>query len=312
MGIFSALLQGIIQGLTEFLPISSSGHLNLFQHFTGVSGESSLFFSLMLHLGTLAAVIGAYYEDLWGMLKELGGTFRDIFRGKFTLKTQNPHRKMLYMLVLATLPMVLILPIRGAVSKLSADTDIIVEGVCFLFTALLLFVASRAKPGKAGILQMKPAHALTVGVMQGIAVLPGISRSGSTMSTGLILGFNRDFMVRFSFLLSIPAILGGAVAEIGDAAKEGYKVDAALFVGMLTAAVVGYAAIRLVRWLVVTNKLHIFAWYTLILGGIVVIIGIIEHIIGAPLGAGGGAASVSQVASQASSAAVLLRTGLLL
>ncbi len=303
MSVLSAILQGIIQGLTEFLPISSSGHLVLFQHFTGQSGEESLFFGLMLHLGTLAAVIAAYYEDIWEMLKELAALVRDIFHGKFSLRTQNPHRKLLFMLILATLPLLLVLPLRGFVSDITGDTDIVVEGVCFLFTSLLLFGASRMKPGKAGIEKMKPAHALLIGAMQGVAVMPGISRSGSTLSTGLIIGFNRDFMVRFAFLLSIPAILGGAVAEVGDAAKQGINVGfLPLFLGMLAAAVVGYLCIRLVRWLVATNKLAIFAWYTLILGGIVVVIGIIEHFVGTPFGVAGGASSLSQAASSISQA----------
>ncbi|MDL2253404.1 undecaprenyl-diphosphate phosphatase [Ruminococcaceae bacterium OttesenSCG-928-I18] len=298
MSVLSAILQGIIQGLTEFLPISSSGHLVLFQHFTGQSGENSLFFGLMLHLGTLAAVIAAYYEDLWEMLKELVAAVRELFTGKFKLKTENPHRKLLYMLIVATAPLVLVLPLRGLVSGVTGDADIVVEGVCFLFTSLLLFGASKARPGKAGIEKMRPLHAVIIGIMQGVAVMPGISRSGATLSTGLIIGFNREFMVRFAFLLSIPAILGGAVAEIGDAAEQGIKVSfLPLFLGMLTAAVVGYLCIRLVRWLVVTNRLIIFAWYTLILGAIVVVVGIIEHFVG-PFGLSGEAASVASSLSE--------------
>ncbi len=299
MDVLSAILQGILQGLTEFLPISSSGHLVLFQHFTGQSGEGSLFFGLMLHLGTLAAVVAAYYEDIWAMLKELGGMAKEIAGRRFSFKTQSPHRKLLYMLVIATLPLLLVLPLRGLVANITGDADIVVEGICFLFTSLLLFGACRAKPGKAGIEKMKPVHALTVGVMQGIAVLPGVSRSGSTLCAGLILGFKRELMVRFAFLLSIPAILGGAVAEIGDAAEQGITVSfLPLFLGMLAAAVVGYLCIRLVRWLVVSNRLVIFAWYTLVLGAVVVVIGIIEHIAG-PFSFGGAASAVSSLAQSA-------------
>ncbi len=303
MSVLSAILQGILQGLTEFLPISSSGHLVLFQHFTGQSGEGSLFFGLMLHLGTLAAVVAAYYEDIWGMLKEIGGMAKEIVGRNFTFKTQNPHRKLLYMLVIATVPLLLVLPLRGFVADITGDADIVVEGFCFLFTSLLLFGACRIKPGKAGIERMKPGHALAIGLMQGVAVLPGVSRSGSTLCTGLILGFKKEMMVRFAFLLSIPAILGGAVAEIGDAAEQGITVSfLPLFLGMLAAAVVGYICIRLVRWLVVSNKLIIFAWYTLVLGGIVLVVGIIEHFVG-PFGAAGAASAVSSVSQGVSSLA---------
>ena len=186
MSIWDGLIQGIIQGLTEFLPISSSGHLSLYQYFTGQAPEGALFFNLMLHLGTLAAVAAAFYEDLWALIKAVGRLFRDIFTGRFRLKTDDPDRKLLYMLVVACLPMVLILPLRGLVDTISSDRDIIVEGVCFLVTSALLFAACKAKPGRAGIGRMKARHALTIGVVQAVAVLPGISRSGSTISTGML------------------------------------------------------------------------------------------------------------------------------
>ncbi len=132
-----------------------------------------------------------------------------------------------------------------------------------------------------------------MGVAQAVATLPGISRSGATISTGMILGFDKAVMVKFSFLLGIPAILGGAVFEIGDAAKEQLSIPWwILFVGMLTAAVVGYVCIRLVRWLVMTNRFIVFAWYTLALGVLVVALGIIFHLIGWG-GPAGAALSVS-------------------
>ncbi len=281
MSILYAVLQGVVQGVTEFLPISSSGHLVLFQHFTGQSGEASLFFGLMLHLGTLAAVVVAYYKDIWALLKEVGIIAKEIAHKQFQLKTTNDTRQLLYMLILATVPLVLVLPLRGVVSSVTGDADIVVEGICFLITSLLLFGAVKAKPGKAGIRRMKPRHAVIIGLMQGVAVMPGISRSGSTLSTGLVLGFQRELMVRFAFLMSIPAILGGAVAELFDLGQESLQVEALpIVLGMLSAAVVGYLCIYLVKWLVTSNRLIVFAWYTLILGVFVLIIGIIEHMAG--------------------------------
>ncbi len=281
IGVFSAILQGLIQGLTEFLPISSSGHLSLFQFLTGQSGEGSVFFGLMLHLGTLAAVVSAFYEDLWAMLKEVGRIVKELFTGRFRAKTDSPSRKMLYMLFFACLPMVLVIPLRWLLGGVAGDGDIIVEGVCFLVTSGLLFAACKKRRGTAGIMRMKPRHALFVGLAQAVATLPGISRSGATISTGMILGFDKGMMVKFSFLMGIPAILGGAVFEIGDAAKEQMNIPWwILFIGMLTAAVVGYAAIRLVRWLVKTDRFIAFAWYTLALGVLVVALGIIFHLVG--------------------------------
>lgn len=281
MSVFQGLIMGIIQGLTEFLPISSSGHLSLYQYFTGLSGANSLFFSLMLHLGTLAAVVAAYYEDLWAMLKEVGLIVKEIFGRRFTPKAETPQRKLLYMLFFACLPMILVLPVHGLVARISGDNDIIVEGVCFLITSAMLFAACRARHGRAGVMKMKPRHALVIGVAQGIATLPGISRSGSTISTGMLLGFDRAFMVKFSFLLGIPAILGGVMVEIGDvnAAELSETGFWPIFVGMLAAAVVGYVCIRLVRWLVLSDKFIAFAWYTLVLGTLIVILGIMGHIL---------------------------------
>ncbi|MFV0352317.1 MAG: undecaprenyl-diphosphate phosphatase [Oscillospiraceae bacterium] len=301
MGILEALLQGILQGLTEFLPVSSSGHLSLFQRFFLPDGQSSLFFTMMLHLGTLAAVIAAFYEDIWRLIKELGFCIRDIFTGRFSLKTQDPYRKLLYMLVLATLPMVLIVPIRGMVSGMAEDKDIVAEGIFFLITGALLYFATRVKPGRAGIGKMKPKHALILGIVQDFAVFPGLSRSGSTISAGMIMGFERAFMVKFSFLMSIPVILGGAVFEIGDAVKAENTVGAwPMFLGMLAAAVFGYLSIQLIKWLLLSDKFVVFAWYTLILGAICVVVGIILHIVAA---ASGDASAVSSLVSSVTSGA---------
>ncbi len=280
MSVISAILQGIVQGLTEFLPVSSSGHLVLFQHFTGTSGEESLFFNLMLHLGTLAAVVAVYYADIGGMLLEAGRMVKEIFTGKFQPKPPNDQRRLLYMLVLATLPMVLIVPLRHFVADITGDKDIVVEGVCFLITSLLLFLACRAKKGTATIHSMKARHAITIGLFQDLATMPGISRSGATMSGAMMMGFSRETAARFSFLLSIPAIVGGSMFEVGDAIAQGVTVDfLPLVAGMLAAALVGYLAIRLVRYLLMTDKFIIFAWYTLVLGVVVVIVGTVEHIV---------------------------------
>lgn len=298
MTVLEGILQGLLQGITEFLPVSSSGHLALFQHFTGNSGEGALLFSLMLHMGTLAAVVLVYYQDLFAMLGQVWQMAVEIAQGRFAWKTNNPDRKLLYMLFFGCLPLLLLVPLNGLVSKLAQDNDIVVEGVCFLITSALLFSASSAGRSRAGVFKMKPKQALAVGVMQSVAAMPGISRSGATISTGVVLGFDREFAAKFSFLLGIPAILGGAVFEAGDAMKQGVKLDFwPLFLGMLAAAVSGYICIRLVRWMLVSNRFKWFAWYTLVLGVLVVIIGIVEHIMGGNLLAQPASEAASQVAS---------------
>lgn len=309
MNVLHGLLMGILQGLTEFLPISSSGHLSLYQYFTGTQGESGMLFSLMLHLGTLAAVIAAYYEDLWAMIKEIGYMIRELSRGEFAFRTQRPERRLLYMLFVGCLPLVLALLLNIPADYISSDNDIILEGVFFLFTALMLFLACRARRGKAGIMKMRTKHALAIGVMQSVATMPGISRSGATISTGMLMGFDRAFMVKYSFLLGIPTILGGVVFKLGDAAKSDTEIAFwPVFVGMLAAAVVGYLSIRLIRWLLLSDKFVIFAWYTLVLGALVIVLGIIGHIAGWGGGeadASGASSAISQAVSDISSSSAV-------
>ena len=277
MSVLEAILQGVIQGLTEFLPISSSGHLSLFQHFFGVSSENNLFFVLMLHLGTLIAVFVAFYKDIIAIIIELFKMIGDIFKGKFRYSECTEQRKMVIMIILTGIPLLLLFFVKDFFANLAEDNDIIVEGVCFMFTGLMLYIATRRSNGKKTAIDMKPKNALILGFLEGIAALPGVSRSGSTISGAMIQGFSKEFAVAFSFIMGIPAILAASVFEIPDAIKQGISISpAALIAGILMSAVVGLIAIRLVRWLVKINRYSIFAYYTFALGVVVVIIGIIE------------------------------------
>lgn len=282
MTILDGFLQGVIQGATEFLPISSDGHLTLYQHFTGNSGEGALFFSLMLHLGTLLAVVAVYYKDIWALIRAFFGLIGDLFTGKFDTKTHDEYKRMIYMFVLACLPLLGFLLIKDWVTMLTEDNDIVVEGLCFLYTGALLFLASRCVKGRKNALNMRPVDALIIGVFQGTAIMPGISRSGSTIASGLLLGYSREYCVKFSFILGIPAILGASAVELKDALGSGQTIEwAPILVGIVTAAIVGYFCIRLIRYLVVSDKFIVFSYYTFALGTVVLVIGIIEHIIGA-------------------------------
>lgn len=195
MSILSAILQGILQGLTEFLPVSSSGHLSLYQYFTGINSESSVTFSVMLHLGTLLAVIIAFWPTVWQLLKEFFLLFADLFRGRLFKQKATPYRRMLYLLILSCVPLLLVLPLQDLITSVSADNDILVEGICFLITSALLFLADRAPRGHRDASTMKGKHALAIGVAQLFATLPGISRSGSTISVGQLCGLERSYAV---------------------------------------------------------------------------------------------------------------------
>lgn len=282
MTIIDAVFQAVIQGLTEFLPVSSSGHLSLYQHFTGNYGEGALLFSAILHLGTLIAVFIAFRDTIWALLKEFVVLVKDIFTGKFRWKTMNGERRMIIMLVISLAMLFPFYIFKDFFTGISEDNDILVEGFCFVYTSIILMLSDKCagKDKKPENITVKDA--VTVGIFQGIALLPGVSRSGSTICGGLFSGFSRDTAVKYSFILGIPAILGGCLLSIKDAAAAGFgDVNISIYIiGMAIAAVVGIMAIKMVSWLVNSNKFKIFAFYTFVLGICVIFIGVFEKIVG--------------------------------
>lgn len=287
MSVFEALIQGIVQGLSEFLPISSSGHLSLLQYFFGISGEAAASYSILLHFGTLVAVFAAFYKTIWKLILEFFSMVRDIFTKKFSIKNASPERRMVLLIIVAEIPLLFFYFLSDFYTGLSADTDIVVEGFCFLLTSALLFISDRVVKGKKTAADMSFKDALIVGTVQGIAPLPGLSRSGSTISTGLMCGLTREYAVSFSFIMGIPPVLMANLLEI----KDLLGADGAVaplepmqsIVGIVAAAVVGFASIKMVNFLVKNDKFTIFAWYTLILGVLTVVLGIIGLIIGHPV-----------------------------
>ena len=286
MSIWEAIVQGIVQGLSEFLPISSSGHLSLLQYLFGINGEAAASFSVLLHFGTLVAVFAAFYKTIWKLIVAFFGLIGDIFRGKFSWKNAEPEKRMVLLLIVSCVPLLAFYFLSDFYNSLSADNDIVVEGCCFLLTSLLLFVSDRCVKGTKTAKDMTVRDALTVGVVQGIAPLPGLSRSGSTISTGLLCGLTREYAVSFSFIMGIPPVLAANLLEVKDLVKDGAGSAMAeigvlsAVLGIVVAAVVGFLSIKMVRWLVKKDKFTVFAWYTLILGTFTVIVGIIDHLVG--------------------------------
>ena len=282
MSILEAVMQGIIQGLTEFLPVSSSGHLSLYQHFTGNSGEGALLFSAILHLGTLVAVFVAFRKTIWEMIKELVFMVRDIFTGKFKWSEMNGPRRAIIMMIISLLMLIPFYIFKDFFAGISEDSDISIEGLCFLYTSVILFISDRCVKGSKKFENITVKDGVIVGIFQGIALLPGVSRSGSTIASGLFRGFERETAVQYSFILGIPTILAGCLLEIKDAADaNALTVEPLNFiVGFVIAAVVGICAIKMVNWLVKSDKFKIFAIYTFILGLAVLGIGVFEHIVG--------------------------------
>lgn len=281
MSILEAILQAVIQGFTEFLPVSSSGHLSLFQHFFGLNGDGAVLTSIILHLGTLLAVFIAFRKTIGALIMEFFSMIKDIFTGKFHWKTMNGHRRMIMMIIISILPLFAFYIFRDMFSGLAEDSDIIVEGIAFIYTATILFIGDRCSRGKKTSGEVTVADSLTIGIFQGIALVPGISRSGSTISAGLMRGLTRESAIEYSFILGIPVILAGALSEFLDSGSELVTMNVLpLVIGFVVSAVAGFFAIKLIKWLMKTNKFKIFAYYTLALGIIVIGIGIFERIVG--------------------------------
>lgn len=285
MTILEAILQGIVQGLTEFLPVSSSGHLSLFQHFFGLDGENAVTMTIILHLGTLVAVFVAFWDKIKKLILEAFRMLGDIFTGKFKWKTMNPERRMIMMIIVSILPLFGFYIFKDFFDNLASDEDIIVEGFAFLYTSALLFCSTRVKKDNsytAGETTVKSA--LTIGIFQGVALTPGISRSGSTICSALFTGMKREDAVEYSFILGIPVILAGAFVklfDLTDSAAEELKTNLVpLAISFVISAIAGYLAIRLIKAMVVNDKFRIFAWYTLVLGIAVISLGLYENISG--------------------------------
>lgn len=283
MTALSAFLQGVLQGLTEFLPVSSSGHLSLFQYFTGISSGSSAAFSVLLHLGTFLAVLIAFRRTVTRLAAELVRMLGDLVTGRiFRGGRPSPERRMLCCLMLSCAPLLLVLPLRSRIAAIGADQDVVAEGICFLVTAGILTWGDRAAAGSKTAGGTTGRDALLVGAAQCLATLPGVSRSGATIATGQVRGFDRNHAVTYSFILGLPAVLAAGILDLGELAETGWgdlsPVNAVL--GMATAAVFGLLAIRLVKRLMAKGRFTVFADYTLVLGIITVILGIMEHATG--------------------------------
>ena len=283
MSMLETIVQAVIQGLTEFLPVSSSGHLSLYQHFTGNSGEGALLFSAVLHLGTLVAVFLAFRKLIIDLFFEFFRMCSDIIHKKFIWEKMNPERRMIVMIIISTFMLVPFMFFKSWFEGIAEDTSIMAEGFCFLYTAAILFLSDKCTKGKKTKGDIVAKDAATVGFFQGVALLPGVSRSGSTISSGLFCGFDRPTAVAYSFVLGIPAILGGCLLEIVEALKSDESAAVGFSncaVGFVVAAVVGVCAIKMVDWLVRSDKFKVFSIYTGVLGVIVLFIAILELVRG--------------------------------
>ena len=274
MEIYQGIILGILQGLTEFLPVSSSGHLALGQSFFNIT-EPTLFFDVSLHIGTLLAVAVVFFQDIRRMLVALLDLMRQGFfrRDARKMISENEDIRFAFLIIVGSIPTALL----GLGFKPYADTlfsSVSFVGCMLLVTGTFLWMTRTAPRQGDGIMTFGVKRALLVGLCQGLAVIPGISRSGATISAGLFSGIDRETAARFSFLLSIPAIVGAEVLSLKDFMEVGASINVtATLLGTIVSFAVGYGALVLLLRIVKKGRLHLFAPYCWALGTIAVIFG---------------------------------------
>ncbi len=260
MSYLNAILLGLVQGITEFFPVSSSGHLTLLQTIFHIE-EADLFFDVLLHLGTLFALIAVYRREVAAVVRGglgLVGVGPD--RGRITRENAE-RRRMAFFLLVGTIPILLAIPLRPVAEMISGRPALV--SLMLMVTGCILYLSDRFSHGTQGLREVSAWKTALVGVSQAVSVIPGISRSGATISTGMLLGFRRSFALHYSFLLSISAVLGAAAVSFAGALETGIRTDLIpkYLCGMAAAAVSGYFSIRLLRYLTARGDFGVFAYY---------------------------------------------------
>jgi len=274
--LLSSVLLGLIQGVAEFLPVSSSGHLAIAEHLLGMSGtKPPEFFDVLLHLGTLVAVFVAYWSDIRDIIVEFFAGVRDLARHSTPVPVP-PARRMIVLIIVGTLPLFAVLPIKDLVEGLGDNMYFV--GSALIVTGILLFASDRVKKGRKTERTARLTDVLLVGAAQAIATCPGISRSGTTITAGCFMGFERRFAVRYSFLMSIPAILGANILSLKDALEAGvvWAEMPIYLAGVAVSAIVGYACIRLLKMIAEKGKFGFFAYYCWAAGALTLLLTLLQ------------------------------------
>ncbi len=279
MNILQAILLGAVQGLAEFLPISSSGHLAILQNLFHIEADTGMLFDVLLHIGTLTAIFVVFWKDIAKLILEFFGIVADFirrFREPDLIVLSSAYRRFVLLIIVSTIPTA-ILGFIGRDFVEYASSTLLIPGIGLIITSILLFVCDRIGDGRKGIKKITYLNAFEIGIAQGVATIPGISRSGATISACLMLGIKKETAVKYSFIMSIPAVLGAAVLELKDAAGASVTGGTviAYITGMVVAAVVGYFAIRVMINVVRRKRYLYFSIYCLVIG----LVAIIGHIV---------------------------------
>ena len=269
MTFLEAFFCGLIQGLTEFLPVSSSGHLTLAHTLFGMETEASyLSFDILLHLATLAVVLIVYHRDIFALIPAFFTMPVTLLKNGFRIGALHETERMALLLILATLPLLGAFFVKDYTELLSNYARAV--GLLLIFNGLLLLISDRFSGKKKGAL-LSPAGAVGVGLFQLLATVPGISRSGATISGGMLFGLSRENAVKFSFLMSVPAIIGANIFNLSEAFSVAVPAEelGCYAVGMLTALVSGFGAMKFLSYISAKEKFGFFAYYCIILGAAV-------------------------------------------
>ena len=271
---FEAIILGAVQGLTEFLPVSSSGHLVIFQYLFDLK-EPEVLFNVGVHMGTLIAVIIFFRKDIHGIIASVFHFFNGILKKKVSFgdAAQDTDIKLALLIAAGTLPTgILGLFFHTIVDRIFSS--VVLVGLMLIVTGSLLIITAWIKNNVKSIKRFSIKNAMIIGLMQGISILPGISRSGSTISVGLFMGLEREISARFSFLLSIPAIIGATILEFKDISNYPSDQIISMLIGAFTSCLVGYGALGSLVFIVKKGRLHIFAPYCFAAGIFALIIGL--------------------------------------
>lgn len=266
MSVLQAIILGFVQGLTEFLPVSSSGHLVVIEYLMNIKEDQAFFMTVMLHFGTLVSLVIVYFKDIVKLAVEFILSIKDLIQKKSLNICKNDTRKLCYMIITTSIPTVII----GLVFKkvfMSFYSSLLAVGIGLVITSVYMFLAD-VMNGRKDIKRAGFKDALIVGIFQGIAIVPGISRSGSTIFGGLFSKMKKDFAVKYAFLVSLPVILGSFILELPSAIKNGSMNGGVfpIFVGMIVAGVSGYFAIKMMIGIVKKRSLKGFMVYTAAFG----------------------------------------------
>lgn len=281
MDLINSIIMGIVQGIAEFLPISSSGHLAIMKLLLHIKTDTGLLFDVLLHMGTLIAIFIAFWKDIQELIVEgfkiigdffinVGRLFKNLITKKpveFKQVVSTPYRRFVILIIVSSIPTAILGFAFSDAVELVGET-LLVPGLCLILTGLLLMIADRTKTGKKTEKTATFKDAGLIGLAQGVAILPGLSRSGTTITACLVAGFNKDFAVKYSFIMSIPAVLGAALQQILDLSMDSVTQNDLLnyLVGTIVAAVVGYISIKTMLVIVRGKKFTFFSYYCFVIG----------------------------------------------